>query len=336
MSRRSTQSVRGLSLPEPEAGHVQQVLDEAVEAFGLVLDRLGQVEPVGGVQRALVRDQAGCRAQDGGQRRPQVVRQAGQQGRAQAFRFRRQPCVLDVGDEVGALYRDGGLIRQRAEQPAVLGRKRAVPSLDLDAQHPDRSPAGLQGQEQPGRGRQRGGAASGGFGVRPRPFRRRPRLVVQPVFRRIARPDDKLAALRPHLESRSRRLRQQDQRPAVDCRGNVVDDRPQHVVLVGRRRDLAAEAVQVGGAPGAQPRRLDLGADAGGKVAGDDGGQQEEHHRQDVLDIGDVEREQRIGEEEVVGQGAGDRRRRWTVPARGGSPPAGPSSGRPARCLAAP
>ena len=268
-----------LELAGAEPGHVQQVLDEAVQALGLVLDGLGQVEAVGGVQRSLV-------ARSGWMPRP-GSRPAASAGRATGW---------TAGPSAGARFRSpAGRSRcrrrgwsarspRRPDRPAcrAAGCPRARAGGRLPSIWTPSTPTGprpvCSGRNSQSEVGSVVGAAAGGFGVRPCPFGRRPRLVVQPVFRRIAGPDGKLPAIGPAG------IGQQHQRPAVDGRGDVVDDRPQHVVLVGRRRDLAAEAVQVGGAPGAQSRRLDLGADAGGEVAGDDGGQQEEHHRQDVLE----------------------------------------------------
>ena len=70
------------------------------------------------------------------------------------------------------------------------------------------------------------------------------------------------------------------------------------------RRDLPAEGVEVGGSPRDGPLRRRLGPEPRGEIAGEDRDDEEEEEREHDLPVGDVEREARLGEEEVVGEEA--------------------------------
>ena len=76
--------------------------------------------------------------------------------------------------------------------------------------------------------------------------------------------------------------------------------RPQDVVQRGGARDLAAEVVEVGRAPGDLAHRLDLGLEPRREVADDDRDHQEEDDGQHVLPARHDEGVVRLGEEEVV------------------------------------
>jgi hypothetical protein len=71
-----------------EPRHVQKIGDETVEALGFVLDRADQFVLRRVVETLAIGPEAGRRTQDRGQRRAQIVRDRGEQRRAQAFGFR--------------------------------------------------------------------------------------------------------------------------------------------------------------------------------------------------------------------------------------------------------
>ena len=106
-----------------EPGHVEQVLDEAVQPLALLEDGLHELRAVGIGQRAVTARQPGRRADDRDQRRTQIVRHRREQRRAQALGLGQQPRLLDVGREVGALDRDRDLIDQRFQQVPLLRRQ---------------------------------------------------------------------------------------------------------------------------------------------------------------------------------------------------------------------
>ena len=71
-----------------ELGHVEQVGDEAVEPLGLVDDGRQQLGLGGVVERAATVAQRPGRAEDRGERRLEIVRDRGQQRRAQPLGLR--------------------------------------------------------------------------------------------------------------------------------------------------------------------------------------------------------------------------------------------------------
>ncbi|MNE42852.1 hypothetical protein D3C80_1370020 [compost metagenome] len=79
-----------------QAGHVQQVLDVAIEAFGLVAGALQQLATVFGRDRVAQRQQAVDAATHGGQRRAQVMGYGSQQGAAQLLGFAVQACGFQL------------------------------------------------------------------------------------------------------------------------------------------------------------------------------------------------------------------------------------------------
>jgi hypothetical protein len=67
-----------------------------------------------GVLRAVAPETGGA-AEDGGERRLQVVRDRGQQGRAQPFRLGSEPRLVDVRHQMDPLDGDRHLIHQRVQ-----------------------------------------------------------------------------------------------------------------------------------------------------------------------------------------------------------------------------
>lgn len=74
--------------------HVEQIRDEAIEAFGLFLDCSDEFVLGCLTERLTIILQACRGAQNGGKRRAQIVRNRGQQCRAQPLRFGRHPDLL--------------------------------------------------------------------------------------------------------------------------------------------------------------------------------------------------------------------------------------------------
>ncbi len=104
------------------------------------------------------------------------------------------------------------------------------------------------------------------------------------------------------------RIGQEESRPGAEETGHVVEDHAHQIVEVGRARDLAREGVERRRALLASPGGFGLVADASGQLAGQDRDHEEHEHREDVLGLGDGEREARVDEEEVVHEQSQDRR----------------------------
>ena len=227
------------------------------------------------------------------QRRAQVVADRGEERRAQPFGLGEDPGLLEVGDEAGALERDGDLVDQEVEQPALRRgeRARVVPG---DAEHAEPSLPGADRQEQPARGGQRGGAAAGRLAALPGPVRGGPVAHVEPVLGREGADDREAPAF----------VGREQERVALQRRAHVGDGGPDHVVEGGGARHLPAEVVERVGLLGAGAQRLRALAELAGEVSGQHRGDVEEHERQHVLLMRHVEGQPRIGEEEVVAEEA--------------------------------
>ena len=106
--------------PGLQPRHVQQVADEAIEPLRLVLDVADQIAPRRCIERLA---EAGRGAQDRRQRRAQIVRDRGQQRRAQPVGLGHQARAIHILDQVHALDRQRRLVGQRIEQPVLIGRE---------------------------------------------------------------------------------------------------------------------------------------------------------------------------------------------------------------------
>ncbi len=98
-----------------EPGHVEQVGDEAIEPLGLVLHRRDQFLADVLIVELAIGPEAGHRAQNGGEGGAQIVRDRGQQGRAQPLGLGEDACLVDIGDQLDAFDRDRSLVREGVE-----------------------------------------------------------------------------------------------------------------------------------------------------------------------------------------------------------------------------
>ena len=170
-----------------EPGHVEQIGDEAVEPLGLVDDRGQQLVSARHRSRSRRRSRRVlAAAEDRGQRRLQIVRDRGQQRRA-------QPLGLDRALDRGPCPRPDARARSRAPpgrsarragaaRPASAGARLVVsmPTTPIGAA------PGAHRQEQALGAGQRVRAAPGRPVVLPRPFGGGEIGFVQRVLRRIA------------------------------------------------------------------------------------------------------------------------------------------------------
>ena len=106
-----------------QLGHVEQIGDEAVEPLGLV-DHGGEQIALFGVGQGRWRDRAACGgAEHRGERRLEIVRDRGQQRRAQPVRLHGALDAIHVLDQLHPLDRQRALVDQRIEQPALVRRQ---------------------------------------------------------------------------------------------------------------------------------------------------------------------------------------------------------------------
>ena len=278
---RSTDSGLSCRRAIAEPGHVEQVLDVAVQPLALVADRLGEQLAAGAASApspASIRLVAAPMIETSGVRRSWLTEDSSAaRSRSVSESSRR---LLDVGWPAACArsrprpgrpaHRAGGAARGRA------ARRRP----ERDAEQRRASLRRLERQEQPGR-RQGSVAelAPGRLAMLPGPFAPRPVARVELVLGRIAAGDRRGA--------RPRRARA---RASAHCSVERRGARPPRP----RRRsdgggsDLAAEVVEVGGPLGDGAQRRRLGAELAARLPVSDRDDEEEDERQDVLLSRDV------------------------------------------------
>ena len=199
--------------------------------------------------------QRACRSQHGRERRLEIVRDRGQQGRTQPIRLDRAFRPVHVLDQVDALDGERGLIDQGVEQTALIGSEKRAGLVAVDPHDADSAAAGPHRQEQALRSRERVRAAPGDPVVLPCPFRRRDIRLVEDVLGRIAGLDDNGAV-----------LRQQQHDPHLQHQRGLVRRRPEDVIEGADPRQLAAERVEQFHRAHALARGHGLGASARGEM----------------------------------------------------------------------
>ena len=167
--------------------HVQEVGDEVIEPLGLFLNCADQFILRGLIERLAIAFQTRSRAKDGRERRSQIVGYRGQERGAELFRFRRNPCAVDVLHQVDALDGKSGLVGKRVEQAALIRRQQRSGFVAVQADDADGSAPRPHRQKQSFCARQRVGTAPGGRALVPGPFRSGQIRLVEDVFRRITR-----------------------------------------------------------------------------------------------------------------------------------------------------
>ena len=112
--------------------------DDGVEELGLVAlaQRIGEI-----AQRTR-------RAKDAGKRRAQVVRQRRQDGSSQLVGLDAAFDAIGLLDQMHALDGKRGLIDERIQQPALVGRQKRAGLVAVDADDADSAASGTHGQEQ--------------------------------------------------------------------------------------------------------------------------------------------------------------------------------------------
>ena len=104
----------------------------------------------------------------------------------------------------------------------------------------------------------------------------------------------------PTMDSVASGLRSEEDRLAFQRGGDMADGRPDDIVEARSPGDAAREVEELVGAVDDCALRVDLGAQASGKVPGEDRGDEEKAKGQHLALARDLEGEARFGEEEVV------------------------------------
>ena len=286
--------------------HVQQVGDEPGHAAGL-LENVGRQLPAAlGRQRAVLLQQAARGALDGGERRPEVVRQRAQQGAAQALRLGLDPGLLPLLGEHRPLKGQRRLLRQRLDRRDLGRRGRPVGRLRPDHHHAHLTGGGSERHDEHlGIGAARG-AEPRGAPVPMGPARHHPLRRTGEQLARGRRPGRGIAV---------ELLRREGAGLAAHRTGDVPRQRRQHVIRALRLHQLRIER---GHRPGPPRPLLRLGGvleDLARQAAHRERHDQHDREGQQVGAVVNVEGVVRRHEQEVErrdaqqrGQEAGPRR----------------------------
>ena len=178
-------------------------------------------------------------ADDGGERRLQIVRDRREQRRTQAIGLDPALCLIEIVHEMDALDRQRCLVDQGIKQAPLVGGEQRTRLVAVDTDDADDAAARAHGEKQPLGARQRIGAAPGRAVMLPGPFGRGNISLVENVLGRISGLDGKASHCRA-AEGR---------RATLSIRGDLVRARPKHVVERADAGKLAAEGVErLGGA----------------------------------------------------------------------------------------
>ncbi|MNO69773.1 hypothetical protein D3C76_606320 [compost metagenome] len=278
---------RQLESTVAETGHVEQVLDVAVEALRFVAGAFQQFAAILRRDRLAEGQQAVDRPAHGGKRRAQVVADRGEQGAAQLFGFAMQAGGLQVLRQLRAGQRLGQRLAERGEQAATLAIQR--PGIQRTHAEQRQRPL-LRRQRQPPPG-----AARQGAGAQPR------RLVVLPGP--VGGGALLLGELALHagldLPLAVGMAEQTDFQ--VRAVAQLLRGGGHHRLAVGGGGELARQVEELAGFLLGIAQGLQLPALAGGQVAGEAGHEEEEQQGQHVLLALDGQGEMRRDEQEVVG-----------------------------------
>ncbi len=154
-----------------EARHVEEIVNQAIQAIGLLLDHLGQLAPRGRVEPRLLLDQRAGRAGDRRQRRAQVVGDRAEQGAPEPLRLGPEAGLLGFVHQRHALDGEGRLRGEGLEEVELLGCGRGLVRRRLDAEDPHRAARGGEREIERSRAGERGAAATSHLPVLLHPLR---------------------------------------------------------------------------------------------------------------------------------------------------------------------
>jgi hypothetical protein len=169
-----------------QTGHVQKIADEPVQTLRFVLDGADQLVLRRIVHILAIGPKTRGRSQNRCQGCSKIVRNRRQQGASQLFGFGGKAGRFDIRRKIDPFDGEGGLIGQRIQQAALIGREQRPGPVIVEPNHGHRAPAGVHGQKQPLGAGQGIGAPARGAVVLPAPFGRGEIGIAQHVLGRIA------------------------------------------------------------------------------------------------------------------------------------------------------
>ena len=158
-------------------------------------------------------------ADDGGKRGLQVVRDGGEQRRAEAIGLLPAFGLVEIVHEMNALDGQRSLVDQGVEQAPLIGSEKWAGLVAVNADDADDAATCAHGQKQPLGARQRIGAAPRGTIMVPGPFGGGNISLVENVLWRI-----------PRLDGKGAIVGQQQDHPDLEHKSCLVCACPEHVV----------------------------------------------------------------------------------------------------------
>ena len=285
----------GVRLERPgfEPRHVEKIADKAVEPLGLLQNGAQEACLNGCIELLSMGYKAARGAENRSKRGAQIMRNRGQQGRAQAIGLRRQTGAVNFLGEIDAIDRQSRLIRQGVQKPGLFRCQKQSRLVAIDPGNAHGATPGAQGHEAAFGAGQRIGAAPSRLIFFKAPARRSEIRLVEHVFGR-----------KPGLDTKTAVLGQKHDDTNLQHQGDLMHRRPEQVVECCDAGELAAEKIEFLGDPRALSRRDRLGADPRGEIARDQRHDREKEQDDDVLGIGDGECVERRKEKKIIGKNA--------------------------------
>ena len=305
-----------------EPAHVEQVADERVEAVGLLVDRLEELLPRLGRPVDVALEQARDRGLDRGDRRAQVVRDGGEERRAELVRRRERACRLGLGLELAEVDGGGELLGEGVEHALVLaadrraGEREHVLGVELDRRACSPRGSRERGLRSPPRSASR--LRGGGEPPLPRARARGRGPRARADDRRGAGEPRERLGLGAGAGSFGRAAGGERDEARDDRADGEEDEEREHVLGVGDRERV----VGLDEEPVDEQEAADRGRQAGPEPADggdrDDEEQEEEHHARQLELVAE------LGEEQRQERAARRRRAARRAPGVGaGAPPGG-------------
>lgn len=271
------------------AGHVQQVLDIAVEALGLIAGAFEQLTAILQRDGLPQRQQAVDAAAHGGQRRAQIMGHRSEQGAAQLFGFTMQARGFQFLSQLSASQGLGQRLTQGREQAPTLAAQFQA-GFGTDTEQTQRPLFTRKRPPPPTSERQSTGALAGGLVMLPRP-------IGGGAFSfgegQRAAGLDLPATLVVAIDQAQVQVA-----PAFQMMGRRTD----HRLAISGRREFARQVEQLTGFFLSIAQRLQLSALAGSEVAGERRHQQEEQQGQYIFFALDGEGKIRRDKQKVIRQ----------------------------------
>ncbi len=271
-----------------EAGDVEEVSDETVEAGGSNEDFVGESRGVGG--EVLERAEAGRGGGDGGEWGAELVGDGVEEALAEAFGFGEQAGVLFGVAELLAIEDEGDLADEGFEE-GTLGQGQGRAMAGAESDDAEASGGGCERLVEGLGGGEGIGGLAGGAAVSEGPGSDAELLVGK---REGAEGIGDEVGLRL-----SRGFGEEDGDVGTEDGSELANDDPEELGQVADVGEFAGEVVEGGRVLFPFAFGGLLGAEAGGELAHGDGDDEEHQEHQAVLETGDVERVDGREEQEV-------------------------------------